>query len=159
MVHVRTSFLLLGAFFIGLAAGPWQARGEETATTYKLSTTRSVPEALAALKGAVKEHKFSVTAVHDLQATLKKKGFDFDQPVVVAEVCSPTHAKRVLEHKIDIATALPCRVAIYRDAGTTWVATIPPRNMLGMFGVPELAPVAAEVQASLYAIMKAAAGK
>ena len=159
MAHVRTSLLVLGAFVVGLAAGPWQAQGEEAAATYKIRTSRSVPEALEALKAAVKQHKFGVTAVHDLQATLKKKGVDFDRPVVVAEVCSPTHAKRVLEHEMDIATALPCRVAIYQDEGTTWVATIPPANMIGMFRVPALKPVAGEVQTALYAIMKAAAGE
>jgi len=38
---------------------------------------------------------------------------------VVYEVCNPDIAKKVLETKGAISTALPCRISVYSEGGVT----------------------------------------
>ncbi len=45
----------------------------------------------------MEKHKFGVLHIHDLQATMKKKGVDFPHACQVLEVCNPHHAARILD--------------------------------------------------------------
>ena len=55
------------------------------------------------------------------------------------------------------STALPCRVSIYTENGKTKLATLKPTTLLELFNVPELGPVAAEVERELFEAMQEAA--
>ena len=67
------------------------------------------------LEEAVKAHKFGVIDVIDLQAKMREKGVEFNKPCRIYEVCNPQRAKKVLEKEMAIATALPCRIAMYEE--------------------------------------------
>ena len=56
-----------------------------------------------------------------------------------------------------VATVLPCRISVYEDGGKTVIATLKPTALLGLFGAPELDPLAREVEAVLIAIIDEAA--
>jgi uncharacterized protein (DUF302 family) len=62
----------------------------------------------------------------------------------------------VLREAISIATALPCRIAVYEEDGQTVLATIKPTMLLTMFNSPSAAPVALEVEATMIRIMEEA---
>jgi uncharacterized protein (DUF302 family) len=51
--------------------------------------------------------------------------------------------------------ALPCRISIYEEGGKTILETVKP--LLAMFRVPQLEPVAQEVEDAIIRIMKEAA--
>jgi uncharacterized protein (DUF302 family) len=72
------------------------------------------------------------------------------------EVCNPGKAKTVLEADMSISNALPCRISVYEDGGKIKVSTLKPTQLLGLFGRPELDPVAQEVEATLVRIIDAA---
>lgn len=110
------------------------------------------------LEAACAAHKFGVLGVHDLKAKLKEKGQDLARECRVYEVCNPVAAKRVLETNLEISTALPCRISLY-DAGkgVTRLATLRPTMLLDLFKTPALREVAAEVEATLVAILDDAA--
>lgn len=130
-------------------------------TTEVLHTVESrlSPEAAnEALKAAAAEEKFGVLAELDIQGTLNAKGFPFSDAVRVLEVCSPPHAHKVLSAKLEISTALPCRFGIFQRDGRTWISTIRPTVMLGMFQAPELAEVAREVEEAMFRMMEKARG-
>ncbi len=110
------------------------------------------------LEQAVAAHGFGVLGVHDLQAKLAAKGVPLGRACRVFEVCNPQQARAVLERDMAIATALPCRIALYESDTGLELATIEPTQLLAMFGRPELEPVAREVEAVLRQIMAAAAG-
>ena len=125
---------------------------------YQREAKGSIEETGARLEAAVKEHQFGIIGVVDLRAKMREKGVDFGPACRIYEVCNPHKAKQVLESDLTISTALPCRISLYEEGGTTRMATILPEAMLGMFGADDLAPVAAEVEATIKAIMDDAAG-
>jgi uncharacterized protein (DUF302 family) len=88
---------------------------------------------------------------------MAKKGVPFDRDCFIFEICNPLQAKKVLEAKMEISTALPCRVSVYEDDGRVKIATIKPTEMLGLYQAPELDAVACEVERTIAAIMREAA--
>lgn len=105
------------------------------------------------LETAVKAHKFGVIAVIDLKGKMAENGVEFRNACKIYEVCNPTQAKRVLEKNMSISTALPCRIAVYEENNRVKVATMLPTETLGLFSVPDLAPVAQEVERETKAMM------
>ena len=126
---------------------------------YTVETDKDLETACADLQEAVAENKFGVLHVHDLKATMAKKGVEFDRECRIFEVCNPHQAKKVLEKRLEISTALPCRISVFVEEDKVKLSTIRPTMMLEMFGEAELAPVAAEVDRTIVAIMDEAAGK
>lgn len=109
------------------------------------------------LEEAVKAHKFGVIAVIDLKSKLAEKGVEFGSACKIYEVCNPVQAKQVLEKRMSIATALPCRIAVYEEGGRVKLGTMLPTETLGLFAIPELAPVAQAVEEAIKAMMDEAA--
>ena len=123
-----------------------------------VETDKPLNQACVDLQSAVTEHKFGVMTVHDLKQTMAKKGVCFERECRIFEVCNPQQAKRVLEQKMEISTALPCRISVYEENGKTCIATIRPTAMLDMYGGMGLQAVAKEVEEVIFAIMTEAAG-
>jgi uncharacterized protein (DUF302 family) len=109
------------------------------------------------LEDAVARHQFGVLGVHDLKATMAKKGVDFGPECRIFEVCNPHQAKKVLEANLEISTALPCRISLYEEGGVRKLATIKPTTLIDLYSTPGLRAVAQEVEATLEAIMAEAA--
>jgi uncharacterized protein (DUF302 family) len=109
------------------------------------------------LEEAVARHQFGVLGVHDLKATMAKKGVDFGPECRIFEVCNPHQAKKVLEANLEISTALPCRISLYEEGGVRKLATIKPTSLIDLYSTPGLKAVAQEVEATLEAIMAEAA--
>jgi uncharacterized protein (DUF302 family) len=109
------------------------------------------------LEAAVARHKFGVLGVHDLKAKMAEKGVPFARECRIFEVCNPHQAKRVLEANLEISTALPCRISVYKEGGVTELATIRPTAMMALYPNPELKQVAEGVERTLERIMADAA--
>lgn len=122
----------------------------------KLSTDKTMNEAAAALEDAVIENHFGLMQVHNLKATMKKKGVEFERECLIFEVCQPQQAKKVLEQNMSVSTALPCRISIYEENGKTILATLKPTHLLGLFDSPQLEGVAQEVEDTIVKIMNEA---
>ena len=126
---------------------------------FKISTNKTVTEAAAALQDAVPANHFGVMQVHNLKETMVKKGVEFARECLIFEVCQPQQAKKVLDQDMSVSTALPCRISIYQEGGQTILATLKPTTLLALFNVPQLKPVAQEVEDTMVKIMtEAAAG-
>lgn len=124
---------------------------------YKVESAKSLGEVTRALEAAAQRHKFGVIAVHDLKAKLKEKGVDFEPECLIYELCNPQQAKKALEGNLDVSTALPCRVSVYKTGEKVVLSTIRPTAQIGMFNVPELQPVAEDVEKTILAIMNESA--
>jgi uncharacterized protein (DUF302 family) len=109
------------------------------------------------LEEAVARHKFGILGVHDLKTKMAEKGVAFDHECRIFEVCNPHQAKVVLDANLAISTALPCRIAVYAEAGITKLATIKPTAMIALYASPGLEGVAEDVEAALDRIMAEAA--
>jgi uncharacterized protein (DUF302 family) len=123
----------------------------------KISTAKTVSEAAAALEAAVQANHFGVMQVHNLKATMAKKGVEFERECLIFEVCQPQQAKKVLDQDMSVSTALPCRISIYEEDGKTILATLKATTLLAMFNAPQLEVVAQEVEDTIVKIMKEAA--
>lgn len=123
----------------------------------EVQTKKTLEQIDRDLRDAAARQKFGVITVHDLRETMRNKGVDFDRTCLIYEVCNPHQAKKVLEANGAVSTALPCRISVYGAEDGFRIATIAPTAMMKMFGIPELEPVAREVEQAVTAIMRDAA--
>ncbi len=109
------------------------------------------------LAAAVPEHQFGLLHTHDIHATLNAKGVDFTPECRVFEVCNPKKAADVLAVRMDLANALPCRIAVYEQDGEVIVSMIRPTEMLRILSDDRrLAEVAGDVEQTMQRIMESA---
>ncbi|EDY38685.1 conserved hypothetical protein [Cyanobium sp. PCC 7001] len=125
-----------------------------------LETAKSFDEASADMHAAVAAHGFGVLSLLDLGESLRSKGITFVEECRVMEVCNPQQAARVLRSDMKLTMALPCRIAVYTQAGQTSIGMIRPAAMLSSLSSdPELMEVAREVEASAIGIIQEAASR
>jgi len=124
---------------------------------YEVTSRKSREQIDQGLRDAAARHKFGIITTHDLKETMKNKGVDFDGECLIYEVCNPHQAKKVLEANGSVSTALPCRISVYRSGDDYKLATILPTALMKMFEIPELEPVAREVEGVIKAMMDEAA--
>ena len=124
---------------------------------YIVTTSKSVEDAAAAVEKAAKENKFGVLHIHDIQATLKKKGIDFANGCKVLEICNPQQAAKVLSEDMDLNFLLPCRISVYEKDGRTHIGMVRPTALLGAFSdAAALKEVAEAVEAASIKIIDSA---
>lgn len=133
-----------------------QAQRERRPMLYVQEAEGSVDEVLKKLEEAAAANKFGVLAVHNLKQKMNAKGVEFGPECRIVEVCNPKKAKSVLEADMAISNALPCRISIYEEDGTVKISTLRPTAILGLFGRPELEPVAKEVEEAMIRMIDAA---
>ncbi len=120
-------------------------------------TSKTVDQAVADLTAAVIEQKFGVLHVHNLHATLNKKGVPFEPQCQVLEVCNPAQAAKVMADDRDMNMALPCRISVYEKDGKTYIGMFSPSQMLAQFSDSEvLKAIAEEVEEVLITAMEKA---
>jgi RNA polymerase-binding protein DksA len=125
---------------------------------YIVSTAKSVEEAARDVETAVRQHAFGVLNVLDLKQTLTEKGFPLDRQCRILEVCNPRQATRVLQRDMRLNMALPCRISVFEDQGTTKIGAILPAEMLRALSRDrELGEIADEVEMTIKAIIDDAA--
>lgn len=123
---------------------------------YERDANGTIDEVVTKIEEAAAANQFGVLGIHDLKQKMNAKGLDFGPECRVLEVCNPGKAKAVLEADISISNAMPCRISVYEKEGMVKVSTLKPTQLLGLFGRPELEPVAKEVEEALFRIIDAA---
>ncbi len=114
---------------------------------YIVESAKPFAQAAQDLDAAVKRNGFGVLHVHDLGATLRSKGIDFAEQCQVFEVCNPAQAAKVLSTDMRLNMALPCRISVYTEKGSTRIGLITPVKMLTSLSQDaELLPVARDVE-------------
>ncbi len=119
---------------------------------------KPIGEVRQRLEDASAARKFGVQAIHNVAATLQSKGLAFDRKLYIYEICNPAAAKTVLDTDVKIATALPCRVAVYTDGKDVVLETLRPTTLVRLFNQRTLETTAQEVEAVIGEIMNEAAG-
>ena len=122
---------------------------------YVRETTGTVDDVVKNIEEAAAANQFGVLGVHDLKQKMNAKGVEFGCECRVVEVCNPKKAKSVLEADMSISNALPCRISVYEEAGKVKISTLKPTAILGLFGQPQLEPVAREVEETMIRIIDA----
>lgn len=114
---------------------------------YVVETTKAFEQASTDLEAEVKNLGFGVLHIHDLGETLRSKGVEFEENCKVFEVCNPKQAAKVLSVDMKLNMALPCRISVYTEQGTTRIGLIQPTRMLSALSDdPDLNEVAKDVE-------------
>jgi uncharacterized protein (DUF302 family) len=114
---------------------------------YVVDTDKSFEQAAADLEIEVKNLGFGVLHIHDLGKTLRSKGVEFAEDCRVFEVCNPLQAAKVLSVDMKLNMALPCRISVYTEKGSTRIGLIKPTQMLSpLSNDPTLMEVANDVE-------------
>ena len=115
---------------------------------YVRETKKNVEQACADLEQSVKRNGFGVLHTYDLRKTLREKGQTLDNECRVLEVCNPKQASEVLRKDMSVNMALPCRISVYQESGSTKIGMITPTSLLGLISKSEeLAAQAAGIDA------------
>lgn len=113
---------------------------------YVVETDKTFEEASSDLEAEVKNLGFGVLHILDLGETLRSKGVDFDENCKVFDVCDPDQAAKVLSVDMKLNMALPCRISVYTEKGTTRIGLIKPTQMLAALSDdPKLNEIARDV--------------
>lgn len=80
---------------------------------------------ITTIEQSAKDNQWSMPHLYDLQATMKKHGFDVN-PVKVFSLCKPEHAYQILnsDDQRVVSALMPCRVAVYEKGGKTYVSML-----------------------------------
>lgn len=113
---------------------------------YTKEVSISVKEAVEAVETAMKDESFGVLWNLDLAKKLQDKGHDFNEEVVVLEVCNPHEAKKVLEESMLVGYFLPCKVTVYTESGTTKIGMAKPSKLIKMVDNDELKSLALDIE-------------
>ena len=82
-------------------------------------------ETVQTVEQSAVDNKWSMPHQYDLQATMKKHGYDVS-PVKVFSLCKPEHAYKILGSRDErvVSALMPCRVAVYEKDGKTYVSML-----------------------------------
>jgi len=123
--------------------------------SYTVATDRPFDEAVAAVEAETAARGFRVLHVHDVQATLKEKGFE-REPMKIIEICNAKYANRVLTSDIGIGLFLPCKINVYTKGGRTYISALRPTLLASFFPGAPLGETPAEVDQIVRDIVDAA---
>jgi uncharacterized protein (DUF302 family) len=125
---------------------------------YIVETSKPFAQAATDLESSVLRNAFGVLHVHDLGATLRSKGVPFTEECKVFEVCNPAQAAKVLAADMRLNMALPCRISVFTENGTTRIGLIRPLDLLASLSQdPALLNVAKEVETATIRMIDEAA--
>jgi len=120
----------------------------------KKETHATFEEVLARLPDLLKAEGFGVLTQIDVKETLKQKiGADFRKYRILG-ACNPQLAHQALSRFTDVGVFLPCNVVVYEDdGGHAVVVAVDPLQTIAS-QLPELAPLAGEVQSRLARVLE-----
>ena len=127
----------------------------EKAYTFAVTMPHPVPEARERAIAALREEGFGVLTEIDVAATLKARlGVD-GPPYLILGACNPPLAHAAMEVDPAIGALLPCNVVVRGAADGTVVEFMDPAAVLGIAGIPALAPLGAEARERLLRVAAA----
>ncbi len=120
----------------------------------KKVTGMTFDQALERIPELLKAEGFGILTQIDVTATMKEKlGVDFRRYRILG-ACNPRLAHQALSQLPEVGVMLPCNVTVWEgDDGKAVVNTIDPLQTLAA-AEPGLAPVAAEVRATLARVLE-----
>lgn len=118
-----------------------------------LKSLKSFEKVLEDLQNKVVENNFRVLHVHNVQATLKEKGFELENYSIV-EVCNAKFANEVLGTNKEYGVLMPCKINVYSEKGETFLSMPLPTVMIDKFGMKGVDEIAKNVEEVLTKVIK-----
>ncbi len=120
---------------------------------------KNFEETMAWIEKTATENQWKVIAIHDLQQSMEKNGYDV-LPVKVFAICQPHHAFKVLgkDDERIVSSMMPCRISVYEKSdGKTYISRMNTAMMAASFegAIKEvMVSTSEEIEEMLKKIMK-----
>ncbi len=134
-MKTKTIFLILLTSF-GLMSFAQTTENMKTEVMIESLSRYGFAQTVDVLSTQIVEHGWKITAIHDLQETMKKNGKEVSS-VKVIELCNPDHAYNILskDELLAVSPMLPCRISVYEKSdGKTYISRINAPAFAGMIG-------------------------
>lgn len=118
---------------------------------YEVITNKSFDDAVSSVIKSLEEQKFGVLWKMNFKDKLKEKEIDFENNIMVLEVCNPQKAKEVLSKHIEAGYFLPCKIVVYEDKGCVKIGMLKPEILIEMLNFDDLTDIAKDVQNTMIA--------
>ncbi len=91
--------------------------------TYKVHSSKDISKVVENVEAACERYKFALLHDYVYHEVVKSKGFPIEREVYIYEVCQAKVAALVLTDEPSFAPFMPCRVAVYEEAGQVTIST------------------------------------
>ncbi len=97
---------------------------EQTVTKTPIAEDVSMDEAIESLIERAIELHFKLVGHQKVSETFKRLGLPNVRRIEIFQFCKPKFAKLLIEHNINIAAYMPCRITLVEDKdGQAWFVT------------------------------------
>jgi len=98
--------------------------------TYKIIGTQSIVKISERVPTACENYKFALLQTYVYHEIVESKGFPIKRKVFIYEICQAKTAAAMLTDFPHFSIFMPCKLAIYEDAGKTIISTMNMEIML-----------------------------
>ena len=119
---------------------------------YTKITERQFDDVVSGVEKITAEKGFRVLHIHDVQETLKEKGFERG-PFKIIELCNAGFAHKALGINEDVALFMPCKINVYTKDGKTVLSAARPAVIGEFFAENELKELAGDVDGIVRSIV------
>lgn len=91
--------------------------------TYQVKSQKNAEQIAKSVQEACDTYQFALLHNYVYHEVVASKGFPIEKKVFIFEVCQAKVAAMVLSEETQLAPFMPCRIAIYEDAGQSVIST------------------------------------
>ena len=91
--------------------------------TYKVHSKKEISKVIEKVESACETYKFALLHSYVYHEVVESKGFPITRKVYIYEVCQAKVAALVLTDEPSFAPFMPCRLAVYEEAGQVSIST------------------------------------
>lgn len=91
--------------------------------TYKVHSSKEISKVIEGVETACETRKLALLHSYVYHEVVESKGFPIARKVYIYEVCQAKVAALVLTDEPSLAPFMPCRVAVYEEAGQVTIST------------------------------------
>ena len=91
--------------------------------TYKVHSSKDISKVISKVGDACDAHKFAFLHYYVYHEVVESKGFPIERKVYIYEVCQAKVAALVLTDEPSFSPFMPCRIAVYEEAGLVTIST------------------------------------
>ena len=91
--------------------------------TYKVHSKKDISKVVEKVESTCETYKFALLHDYVYHEVVESKGFPIERKVYIYEVCQAKVAALVLTDEPSFAPFMPCRVAVYEEAGQVTIST------------------------------------
>jgi uncharacterized protein (DUF302 family) len=119
---------------------------------YTVESTKPFDEVSTKLEEAIPANGFRVLAVHNVQETLKEKGFE-SSPMKIVELCNAKFAHEALGKDVNVSLLMPCKIVVRTENDKTIMTLARPSMISQMLPEAGLENLAGDVENVMKRIM------